>query len=158
MYLAASTRSQVVTAQHGDHGFPICRIVCPDKRDKRRQPNSSALSPFQKDVTTRQPQPAHIQSSLSGEDDGTVILQRRSVACSGEGGIKARSTERQRCSAVSLHALRWSACTEMHRVVSSRIESSIFSVRSASLFTVLSCRLFRCIYTPHSGYQTFVRL
>src|SRR6185369_5642473 len=51
-----------------------------------------------------------------------------------------------------------SACTEMHRVVISRIESSLFSVRSASLFTVLSCRLFRCIYTPHSGYQTFVRL
>ena len=55
VYLSASTRSQVATAQHGDHGFPICRIVCPDKRDKRRQPNSSALSPFQKDVTTRQP-------------------------------------------------------------------------------------------------------
>src|SRR6185295_10282665 len=27
----------------------------PDIRDKRRQPNSSALSSFQKDVTTRQP-------------------------------------------------------------------------------------------------------
>ena len=55
MYLAASMRSQVSTAQHGDHGFRICRIVGPDKRDKSRQPNSSALSPFQKDVTTRQP-------------------------------------------------------------------------------------------------------
>ena len=30
---------------------------------------------------------AHLQSSLSSEDDGPVILQRRSVACSGEGGI-----------------------------------------------------------------------
>ena len=55
MYLAASTRSQVATAQHGDHGYPTCRIVYPDIRDKRRQPNSSALSPFQKDVTTRLP-------------------------------------------------------------------------------------------------------
>ena len=33
MYLAASTRSQVATTQHGDHGFPTCRIVCPDIRD-----------------------------------------------------------------------------------------------------------------------------
>ena len=32
-----------------------------------------------------------------------------------------------------------SACTEMHRVIISRIESSLFSVKSASLFTVLSC-------------------
>ena len=55
MYLSASTRSQVATAQRGDHGFRICRIVGPDKRDKSRQPNSSALSPFQKDVTTRHP-------------------------------------------------------------------------------------------------------
>ena len=55
MYLVASTRSQVATAQHGDHGFPKCRILCPNIRDKRRQPNSSALPPFQKDVTTRQP-------------------------------------------------------------------------------------------------------
>src|SRR6185312_12798861 len=55
MYLAASTRSQVATAQHGDHGFPKCRILCPDIRDKRRQPNSSALPPFQIDVTRRQP-------------------------------------------------------------------------------------------------------
>ena len=53
MYLAASTRSQVATAQHGDHGFSKCRILCPDIRDKRRQPNSSALPPFQKDVTTK---------------------------------------------------------------------------------------------------------
>ena len=33
MYLAASTRSQVATAQHGDHGFPKCGILCPDIRD-----------------------------------------------------------------------------------------------------------------------------
>ena len=144
MYLAASTRSQVATAQHDDHGFPKCRILCPDIRDKRCDNTATT--------------PAHLQSSLSGEDDEPVILQRRSVACSGEGGIYARSTERQQCSVVSLHALRCSTCTEMHRVVSSRIESSLFSVRSASLFTVLSCSLFRCIYTPHSGYQTFVRL
>ena len=49
MYLTASTRSQVATAQHGDHGFPKCRILCPDIRDMF----SSALPPFQKDVTTR---------------------------------------------------------------------------------------------------------
>ena len=30
VYLTASTRSQVVTAQHGEHGFPKCRILCPD--------------------------------------------------------------------------------------------------------------------------------
>ena len=36
VYLAASTRSQVATAQHGDHGFPKCRILCPDICDKRR--------------------------------------------------------------------------------------------------------------------------
>ena len=30
MYLAAITRSQIATAQHGDHGFPKCRILCPD--------------------------------------------------------------------------------------------------------------------------------
>ena len=29
----ASTRSQVATTQHGDHGFPKCRILCPDIRD-----------------------------------------------------------------------------------------------------------------------------
>ena len=51
MYLAASTRSQVATAQHGDDEFPKCRILCPDIRDMF----SSALPPFQKDVTTRQP-------------------------------------------------------------------------------------------------------
>ena len=33
MYLAASTRSQVATAQHGDHGFPKCGILSPDIRD-----------------------------------------------------------------------------------------------------------------------------
>ena len=33
MYLAASTRSQVATAQHGDHGFLKYRILCPDIRD-----------------------------------------------------------------------------------------------------------------------------
>ena len=33
MYLAASTRSQVATAQHGDHEFPKCRILCPDISD-----------------------------------------------------------------------------------------------------------------------------
>ena len=33
MHLAASTRSQVATAQHGDHGFPKCDILCPDIRD-----------------------------------------------------------------------------------------------------------------------------
>ena len=44
---------------------------------------------------------------------------------------------------LSLHALRCSTCIEIHRVVSSRIESSLFSVRSASHFTVLSCRLFQ---------------
>ena len=53
--LGASRRSQVATAQHGDHGFPKCRILCPNIRDKRRQPNSSALPPYQKDVTTQLP-------------------------------------------------------------------------------------------------------
>ena len=33
MYLAENTRSQVATAQHGDHGFPKCGILCPDIRD-----------------------------------------------------------------------------------------------------------------------------
>ena len=33
VYLATSTRSQVATTQHGDHGFPKCRILCPDIRD-----------------------------------------------------------------------------------------------------------------------------
>src|SRR6185437_11550165 len=46
-----------------------------------------------------------------------------------------------------------SACTEMHRVVISSIESSLFSVRSASLFTVLSCRFFRCIYLHTPGIR-----
>ena len=115
------------------HGFPKCRILCPDIRYMF----SSALPPFQKDVTTRLPHQ----------------LTFKTVS-------RAKTTELSFYSevTVSLHALRCSACTEMHRVLSSRIEYSIFSVRSASLFTVLSCRLFRCIYTPHSGYQTFVRL
>ena len=46
VYLAASTRSQVATAQHGDHGFHKYFILCPNIRDKRRQPNSSALPLF----------------------------------------------------------------------------------------------------------------
>ena len=33
VYLAAGTRSQVATTQHGDHGFPKCLILCPDIRD-----------------------------------------------------------------------------------------------------------------------------
>src|SRR6185503_9928526 len=53
-------------------------------------------------------------------------------------GAIDRAASMQRCE---------SACTEMHRVVISRIESSLFSVRSASLFTMLSCRLFRYIYS-----------
>ena len=38
-------------------------------------------------LVNRVEEAAHLQSSLSGEDDGPVILQRRSIACSGEGGI-----------------------------------------------------------------------
>ena len=53
--LAASMRSRVATTQHDDHEFPTCAVVCPDRRDKRWQPNISALSLFQKDVTTRKP-------------------------------------------------------------------------------------------------------
>ena len=41
-----------------------------------------------------------------------------------------------------------------HRVVISRIESSLFSVRSASLFTVLSYRFFRCITLHTPGIRT----
>ena len=147
MYLAASSRSQVATAQHGDHGFPKCRILYPDIRDMF----SSALPPFQKDVTTRQP----LQLTFKA-----VSLARTTNMSFYSAGLwrvvgKAASRAIDRVAAMQCCE---STCTEMHRVVISRIESSLFSVRSASLFTVWSCRFFRCIYTPHSGYQTFVRL
>ena len=65
MYLAASTRSQVATARHGDHGFPTCRIVCPDIRDKR----------CDNTATTQ----AHLQSSLYGEDDGVAKMASHAI-------------------------------------------------------------------------------
>ena len=147
MYLAASTRSQVATAQHGDHGFPKCRILCPDIRDMF----SSALPPFQKDVTTRQP------LQLTFKAVSPARPTNLSFYSAGLWRVVGKAASR-RDRPSGINAAPESACTEMHRVVISRIESSLFSVRSASLFTVLSCRLFRCIYTPHTGYQTFVRL
>ena len=81
MYLAASTRSQVATAQHGDHGFPKCRILCPDIRDMF----SSALPPFQKDVTTRQP----LQLTFKSVSLARTTDLRRRPQC-GQPDLRAR--------------------------------------------------------------------
>ena len=115
---------------------------CLPRRDKRRQPNSIALSPFQKDVTIRQPQQLTFKA-VSRARTTELSFYSEGLWCV-VGKAASRHDRPSGSDAVSLHALRCYACPEMHRVVSSRIESSLFSVGSASLFTVLSYRLFRC--------------
>jgi len=165
--LGTSTGSRVSTAEHGDHGLPTCGIVCPGIRD------ISVLPSLQIDVTTWQ---VHHLTFKAGFATALLPLGR---SCLGA----AFPTTRHRPSlytirpnvlaiddrilkrlhlilAITTHcnyvqAEHLCACTQYSMLACSHAKPQR---RPTTLFSVLSSRLFRFIYTPHFMYQTFVHL
>ena len=137
-------------------------IVCPGIRD------INVLSPLQIDVTTRQTHHLTFKASFctallplgrsrlgaafpTTRHWPSLYTVRPLVLAIDDRTLKRLHTTR--CN--SVHARHWHCSSHAKP---RRGQPSFFSVLSSMLCSALSSRLFKRIYTPHYGYQTFVHL